>query len=156
MTTDLLKEVQEEAPLIQLVSFIVDKEEYAVDILRVQEILRIRKMARVPKAPHFIKGVINLRGKIVPIMDLRIRMGMPPIKSLEDSRIIVVNQSDKIVGLIVDSMSEVLSIPESIIHPAPTTSNIQSSDEHIQGVAKLEDRLMILLNLETLFDDQGL
>jgi purine-binding chemotaxis protein CheW len=139
-----------EGSLVQLVSFFLDKEEYAVDILRVQEILRVREMTRVPKSPSFIKGVINLRGKIVPIMDLRARFGLNSIPIHEGSRIVVVDHNGKIVGLIVDSMSEVLRIPKEYIHQAPTTSNVQTSKEYIKGVAKLDTRLLIFLDLERL------
>ncbi len=153
MAAHLLKEKEDQGQLIQLVSFCMEKEEYAVDILNVQEILRIREMTRVPKAPSFIKGVINLRGKIVPVIDLRIRLGMAPVPTTQRSRIVVVNHAGKNVGMIVDLMSEVLRVSKSFFQPVPATSNGQASSEHIQSVAKLKDRLLILLNLESLLAD---
>lgn len=154
MTTELIQDEREQAAMVQSVTFHVASEEYAVDILHVQEILRPREMTRVPKAPSFLTGVINLRGQIVPVINLRTRLGMAPSEQTQDSRIVVVNHSGKTVGLIVDAMSEVLRISESVIHPPPVTPNAQFSSEYIQGVAKLEKRLLIFLDLAALLGEE--
>lgn len=153
MTTSLafantaLAEREQSENLIQLVSFTLDKEEFGIDILKVQEINRTPNITRVPNCPDFIEGVINLRGRIVPIIDLRKRFGMQAAEQSKDTRIIVVEVLSKIVGFIVDSVSEVLRIPHSVIDPPPPlVAGIRA--EFIEGIGKLENRLLILLNLE--------
>ncbi|MCS6807566.1 MAG: chemotaxis protein CheW [Bacteroidota bacterium] len=133
--------------VLQLVSFTLGKEEFGIDILRVQEINRTSSVTRVPNAPHFIEGVINLRGKVIPIVDLRKRFGMPPSQHDKNTRIIVVEILSKTVGFIVDSVREVLRIPQSVVDPPPPIIAGISSD-YIEGVGKMDDRLLILLNLE--------
>ncbi len=153
MTTEIQLPNEQQVSQLQVVSFRVGEEEYTVDILRVQEIIRIPEMTRVPKTPSFLRGVINLRGQIIPVMELRNRLGMQSIPDTKETRIVVVEDSEKTVGLIVDAMSEVLRIPETALQPVPVTSQLQSQAEYIQGVAKLKDRLLILLNLETLLGE---
>jgi purine-binding chemotaxis protein CheW len=122
--------------LLQLVSFKIGDEEFGVDILKVQEINRMLEVTRVPNAPEFVDGVINLRGKVIPIIALRRRFGMER------------KESDKIVGFVVDAVSEVLRIPRSVTEPPPPiVAGIDA--EYITAVGKLEDRLLILLDLES-------
>jgi len=132
--------------LLQLVSFRIGDEEFGVDILKVQEINRMPEVTRVPNAPEFVDGVINLRGKVIPVIALRRRFGMARKESDKNTRIVVVDLDGKIVGFVVDAVSEVLRIPKSLIEPPPSiASGIES--EYITAVGKLEDRLLILLDL---------
>lgn len=141
--------------LLQLVTFMVGAEEFAIPILSVQEINRMMEITRVPKSPAFIEGVINLRGKIIPVMDLRKRFNVEPSSDLSDSRIVVVEVAHRVIGFTVDRVNEVLRIDSGIIEPPPSmVSGVDS--EYVQGVGKLDDRLLILLNLDRLFSDEDL
>jgi len=138
-----------ENDLLQLVTFHIGDEEFGVEILKVQEIIRMMGITRVPKAPDFVEGVINLRGKVIPIVDLRKRFGMATQDHDKHTRIIVIEINKVIVGFVVDSVSEVLRIPSSTVEPPPPIiSGIES--EYISGVGKLADRLLILLDLDRL------
>ncbi len=138
---------QSNEAIYQLVSFVIENEEFGVDILKVQEIIRTVEITRVPKAPEFVEGVINLRGKIVPVVDLRKRFGIARKERDNETRIIVVELVDKVVGFLVDKVKEVIRVEKSIIEPPPElTTNI--STNYITGVAKLQDRLLILLDLD--------
>jgi purine-binding chemotaxis protein CheW len=133
--------------LLQLVSFKIGTEEFGVDILKVQEINRMMEVTRVPNAPEYVDGVINLRGKVIPIIDLRRRFGLERKERDKDTRIVVVELKGKVVGFVVDAVSEVLRIPRSVTEPPPAlVSDINA--EYITAVGKLEDRLLILLDLE--------
>ena len=135
--------------LLQLVTFSTGDEEFGVDILRVQEIIRTMAITKVPKAPEFVEGVINLRGKVIPIIDLRRRFGLQSKAHDKHTRIIVIEINTMIVGFVVDSVSEVLRIPASTVEPPPpVVAGLES--EYISGVGKLEDRLLILLDLDRL------
>ncbi len=154
--TEVAPESESGRNRVQLVTFHVGREEYAVDILRVKEIIRVQEMTRVPNTPDYLKGVINLRGKIVPVMDLRNRFRMEEIELKKEARIVVVEESGKNVGLMVDSMSEVLTIPGTFVLAPPDRGDGLDNVEFIQGVAKLEDRLLTFLNLQILLGEQGL
>jgi purine-binding chemotaxis protein CheW len=131
---------------LQLVSFNIGTEEFGVDILKVQEINRMVEITRVPQAPHYVEGVINLRGKVIPIVDLRKRFGLELKEHDKNTRIVVVDIGGNIMGMIVDSVSEVLRLSSSTIEPPPEIVTGVNS-EYIKGVAKLEDRLLIFLDL---------
>lgn len=133
--------------LLQLVSFVVAGEEFGVDILKVQEIIRPVAITRVPHAPAFVEGVINLRGRIVPVIDLRKRFGLPHRERDKDTRIIVVELIDKVVGFMVDAVKEVIRVAYNTIEPPPELA-VGIDAHYITGVAKLEDRLLILLDLD--------
>lgn len=138
---------------LQLVTFEVAGEEFAVDILAVQEINRMMDLTRVPHSPAEVEGVINLRGKIIPVIDLRKRFNMEVSERSEANRIIVVEVVGRVVGFIVDRVHEVLRIDSSIVEPAP--SMVCSIDsEFISGVGKLDDRLLILLDVNRLFSTE--
>ena len=132
--------------IIQIVSFRLGEEEYGVDILNVQEIIKMLDITRVPNSPDFVEGVINLRGKVLPVIDLRKRLGLPKKEHDKSTRIIVVEMDHKTVGFIVDSVSEVLRIPSSSLEAPPQMSN-GVGEEFINAVGKLQDRLLILLDL---------
>jgi len=147
-TTDIKNASQGKSEeLLQLVSFNIGDEEFGVDILKVQEINRMLDVTRVPNAPEYVDGVINLRGKVIPIIDLRRRFGMARKEHDKSTRIVVVELSGKVVGFVVDAVSEVLRIPKSVTEPPPPiVAGIGA--EYITAVGKLEDRLLILLDLE--------
>jgi purine-binding chemotaxis protein CheW len=132
---------------LQLVSFKLSDEEYGIDILKVQEINRMLDITRVPDSPPFVEGVINLRGKVIPIVDLRGRFGMERRAHDKNTRIVVVELAGRIVGFIVDAVREVLRIQSSVAEPAPQMT-AGAGEEYITGIAKLEDRLLILIDLE--------
>jgi purine-binding chemotaxis protein CheW len=131
---------------IQVVSFKLGSEEYGVDIGQVQEINRMVAVTHVPRAPQFMEGVINLRGQLIPIIDLRARFGMARAEHTKNTRIVVTEIGAKRVGMVVDSVSEVLRLPVEHIEPAPEMiTGVET--EYIRGVGKIEDRLIILLDL---------
>ncbi len=135
--------------LLQLVTFSIGDEEFGVEILKVQEINRMMEITRVPKAPDFVEGVINLRGRVIPVIDLRKRFGLESKVHDKDTRIIVIEINKMIVGFVVDAVSEVLRIPADTVEPPPpVVAGLDS--EYISGVGKLEDRLLILLDLDSL------
>jgi len=133
--------------LLQLVSFKIANEEFGIDILNVQEINKMTQVTKVPNSPEFVEGVINLRGRVIPVVNLRVKMDLPNREYDKDTRIIVVDLSGKTVGFLVDSVSEVLRIPRNIMEPPPSiVAGINSN--YITAVGKLEDRLLILLDLD--------
>ncbi|MEJ5228359.1 chemotaxis protein CheW, partial [Thermodesulfovibrio sp.] len=124
-------------------------EEYAVDILKVQEINRMKEITRVPNAPYYVEGVINLRGKVIPVVSLRKFFGLPEEEDRLKQKIMIMDIQGVTMGLIVDTVSEVLRISSSIVEPPPAMTSSVSS-EFISGIAKLEDRLIILLDMDRL------
>ena len=133
--------------IVQLVGFSVGNEDFGVDILKVHEINRIMNITDIPNAPVFVEGVINLRGQVIPIINLRTRLKMPKIEYDAKTRIIVVEIAGKTVGFIVDNVTEVLRIPTSIMEKPPELVTDIDTD-YINSVCKLEDRLLILLDLD--------
>jgi purine-binding chemotaxis protein CheW len=135
--------------ILQLVTFRLGNEEYAVDILKVQEINRMKEITRVPNTPAYVEGVINLRGKVIPVINLRSKFSLTEKDNDTQSRIMIMDIQGITMGLVVDAVSEVLRIPANIVEPTPPmASNI--STEFIKGIAKLEDRLIILLDMDML------
>lgn len=147
------EEMEADQDLIQLVTFSIGEEEFGVNILQVQEIIRTMEITNVPRAPEFVEGVINLRGKVIPIVDMRSRFGLESKEHDKYTRIIVVEIGVIIVGFVVDSVSEVLRIPATSVQPPPPVVAGMDS-EYIDGVGKLEDRLLILLDLDSLIDNE--
>ena len=115
---------KQDAELLQLVTFSIGEEEFGVDILSVQEIIRMMDITKVPRAPEFVEGVINLRGKVIPIIDLRRRFGLSTRDHDKHTRIIVIEINNMIVGFVVDSVSEVLRIPSSTVEPPPKRTTL--------------------------------
>ncbi len=145
----------DDSSLIQLVTFKIGEEEFGVDILKVQEIIRMMPITKVPNAPDFVEGVINLRGKVIPVIDMRRRFGMSATAHDSQTRIKVMDLQGQIVGFVVDAVCEVLRIKESTIEPPPpVVAGIGS--EYMRGVGKLEDRLLILLDLDKLLSENEL
>jgi purine-binding chemotaxis protein CheW len=133
--------------ILQLVSFKLGSEEFGFDILKVQEINLMVDVTRVPNSPPYVEGVINLRGKVIPVVDLRKKLGMPVKERDKNTRIIVVELSGKIIGFVVDAVSEVLRIPKSVTEPPPSITSGGNAD-YITAVGKLNDRLLTLLDLD--------
>ncbi len=140
---------ESDAHLLQLVTFKIGEEEFGVDILSVQEIIRLMQITMVPNAPAFIEGVINLRGKVIPVIDLRKRFNKATVERNSQTRIIVMELKGNIVSFLVDAVSEVLRISESTVEDAPPVVAGVGA-EYIKGVGKLDDRLLILLDLDRL------
>lgn len=131
----------------QLVTFSLGSEEFGVDIMRVQEIIRIPPITRVPKAETYIEGVINLRGNVIPVISLRTRFGMARVEETDLSRIVVLQVQSKVFGIRVDAVTEVLRLDSESIEPPPPIA--LGMDSHfIRGVGKIGERLLILLDLD--------
>ncbi|MDE5681465.1 MAG: chemotaxis protein CheW [Mailhella sp.] len=151
MSQQLNFQANNDNKLAQLVSFKVSEEEFGIDILQVQEIIRMLPIAIVPSAPNFVKGVIDLRGEVIPIIDMRKRFKLPSIPYNNETRIIVVHTHDFTVGFIVDAVCEVIRINESAIEPAPPVlTSTNDGSNYIRGVSKLDKGLLILLDLNNL------
>lgn len=130
-----------------LATFFLSREEYGVDVRLVQEIIRVSEITQVPRAPGFIKGVINLRGRIIPVVDLKRKLGLGEVdEAARQSRIVVVKVRERLVGLLVDGASQVLKVPVARIEPPPEEV-VEIDANFIRGVAKLEQRLIILMDL---------
>ena len=136
-------------------TFHVNGEDYGIEIRFVTEIIGIQNITKVPDMPHFLKGVINLRGKVIPVMDVRCRFAMPEQDYDERTCIVVVNIDETAIGLVVDQVQEVIDIPESQVEPAPETSRGKSSP-FLQGMGKIGEKVKILLNVEQLLYDEEL
>ncbi len=138
---------------MQLVSFRLGQEEYGVEITKVQEIILMGEITRVPQTPEYIKGLINLRSTVIPIVDLRLRFGLMPQEPTDETRIMVVNVRGKTIGIIVDAVSEVLRIHrDQIAPPPPTVAGL--GQKYLTGLVKLDKRLLILLDIERILGDE--
>ncbi len=129
-----------------LVTFFLSGEEYGVDVRLVQEIIRVSEITQVPRAPEFIKGVINLRGRIIPVIDLKKKLGLGEVAMTRHARVVVIRLRERLIGLLVDGASQVLKVPVSTIEAAPEEV-VEIDANYIRGVAKLEARLIILVDL---------
>ncbi len=145
-----------ETEVLQLVSFKLAGEEYAVDVMTVQEINRLADVTRVPKAPGFVDGVVNLRGKILPVINLRRFLGFPPTTEItEEMRTIVVNAEGVLAGLTVDAVNQVIRIPAKRVEKNQDFGSARNLGDVIQGVVHLEDRLVILLDIFRLLNTKS-
>ncbi len=131
----------------QLVVFDLSTEAYGVDIGAVREIIRMQDITKVPRTPEFVEGVINLRGKVIPVVDLRKRFGLPAEDESKENRIVVVDIGAQDIGVIVDAVTEVLRIATESVEP-PASVITTADSEYLLGIAKLNSRLIILLDLE--------
>lgn len=137
---------------MQLVSFRLAQEEYGIEITKVQEIILMGEITRVPQTPDYIKGLINLRNTVIPIVDLRLRFGLEQEPAGDETRIMVVNVQGKTIGIIVDAVSEVLRIsPEQIAPPPPTVAGL--GREYLTGLVKFEKRLLIMLDIDKILSE---
>ena len=133
---------------IQLVVFRIGEEEFGVDINQVREIVKLVSITRMPKAPVFIEGVVNLRGQIITVIDLAKRLDLPSKGRTETSRIMVVEVGGNVVGMVVDSVSEVLRLSNTDIEDTPSLIETEVHERYLRGVGKIGDRLLILLDLK--------
>ena len=140
----------------KLVSFKVSDEEFAVDIMQVQEIVRLTKVTKVPHAPNFVEGVVNLRGNVLPVVDMRKRVHLPAKDYNDATRVVVVDLGGKKTGIIVDAVSEVMAVKKRLIEPAPAIARSTYGDQFIEGVGKLDngERMFLLLRAEELLRDE--
>jgi purine-binding chemotaxis protein CheW len=131
---------------VQVVTFTLGKEEYAIDILQVQEIVMMTDITRMPRAPRFIEGIVNLRGQMIPIIDMRKRFDLAEAEHDAETRIIIVEIGGELVGMVVDGVREVIRLPDSAISPPPPM--IQGiSAEYLNGIGQIGERLLIMLDL---------
>ena len=140
-------------PVQEFLTFTLGSEEYAIDILRVQEIRGYDQVTAIANSPAFIKGVINLRGAIVPIVDLRIKFNLPSVTYDPFTVVIILNVLNRIVGIVVDSVSDVLALKSNEIKPAPEFGG-SFDTQYLMGLATVEERMLILVNIEQLMSSQ--
>jgi len=138
---------------MQLVSFGLADEEYGIEITKIREIILMGEITQVPQTPHYVKGLINLRSTVIPVIDLRARFGLPEGEITHESRIMVLNVARKTIGIIVDTVSEVLRVTnKQIAPPPPTVAGL--GREYLNGLVKLDDRLLILLDIDNIFTEE--
>ncbi len=144
----------------KFLSFVLGREEYGLEILRVQEINGLMDITRVPRSPDYVKGVINLRGRVIPIINLRKKFKMPMVEDTERTCIIMVqvnyNDSQITMGIVVDEVSEVLNITDDQIEPSPSFGGGMEQADFITGMGKLEDKVVILLDIDSVLNGDEL
>ncbi|WP_029135176.1 chemotaxis protein CheW [Sedimenticola selenatireducens] len=140
-------------PVYQLVTFRLEDETYGINVMHVQEVLRVTEIAPVPGAPPYVLGIINLRGNVVTVIDTRSRFGLPPGDIDEASRIVIIESEMQVVGILVDSVAEVVELRGSEIDSAPNVGN-EDSSKFIQGVATRENDLLIVVDLNKLLSEE--
>lgn len=136
--------------IVQLVGFIIGQEEYAVPILTIQEIIKPIEWTRVPQTPKYILGVFNLRGSVIPLIDLRVKFGLKPKKHNEETRFFVLKQGDDVAGFVIDRLTMALRIKKSDIGPAP--DSVAGDDSMIDGVGKQNDKILTILKVKKLLE----
>ncbi|MDR0747921.1 MAG: chemotaxis protein CheW [Helicobacteraceae bacterium] len=134
--------------VIQLVCFLVDDEEYAVPILSIQEIIKPIEATRVPSTPDYVLGVFNLRGNVLPLIDLRRKFGRPKSAYTDETRFIVIKNRNQVSGFVIDKLTEAIRLKESDIDPAP--ESMDSDENHIYGVGKRSDSIITILRIESM------
>jgi purine-binding chemotaxis protein CheW len=140
-------------PILRWVTFRLENEKYGINVMQVQEVLRVTEIAPVPGAPEYVLGIINLRGNVVTVIDTRKRFGLMP-KDMDDStRIVIIEAEEQVVGILVDSVAEVVDLRESEIETAPNVGT-EDSAKFIQGVASQDGELLIIVDLNKLLTDE--
>ena len=139
--------------VIQWVTFHLESEKYGIKVMQVQEVLRMTEIAPVPGAPHYVLGIINLRGNVVTVIDTRRRFGLPDVENDDETRIVIIEANNNVVGILVDSVAEVVDLKMSEIETAPNVGNDESS-KYIQGVSSRENELLILVDVNKLLSDE--
>ena len=145
--------VENDDAIIQWVTFHLDNEKYGIKVMQVQEVLRMTEIAPVPGAPHYVIGIINLRGNVVTVIDTRKRFGLLEVEPDDETRIVIVEAENNVVGILVDSVAEVVDLKASDIETAPNVGNDESS-KYIQGVSSQGDELLILVDVNKLLSDE--
>ncbi len=138
--------------VIQCVTFRLDEETYGINVMQVQEVLRVTEIAPVPGAPHYVLGIINLRGNVVTVIDTRSRLGLGSKDSDDSTRIVIIETDRQVVGILVDAVAEVVDLRSGEIESAPNVGNDESS-KYIQGVASRDGNLLILVDINKLLTD---
>ncbi len=141
---------------LQLVVFRLGSEEFGVEIKTVQEIIRMANITGIPRAPPYVRGIINLRGRIIVVINLNVILGMGSRENDENTRIIVADIDNTVTGFVVDSVSEVMRLPEKNVEPAPPIITNRIRTEYLRGVGKMDDRLLIMLNLDKMLSAEEL
>lgn len=141
--------------LNKYLTFVINNKDYAIAIKHVTEIIGIQNITDVPELPSYIKGIINLRGKIIPVMDVRLRFGIEPMEYNDRTCIVVIDIDDILLGLIVDNVSEVMEIPEENIVIPPET-NKTAQDKYVESVGKVEKDVRLIISCERLISDKSL
>lgn len=144
---------QQDNPVMRWVTFRLDKEKYCVNVMQVQEVLRITEIAPVPGAPGFVLGIINLRGNVVTVVDTRRRFGLVPKDNDDASRIVIIEVNSNVIGMLVDSVADVVDLRKSDVETAPNVGTDESS-KYIQGVASREGELLIVIDLNKFLSDE--
>lgn len=139
--------------LIQLVSFMLGGEEYGVEVLKVREIIRMPSITTMPNTPSYVDGIINLRGKVIPIISMRRRFGLTDSENNNHTRIIIMDVAGGLTGFTVDGVSEVIRIHSSDIQPPPVMLSGNVSQDFITGVFNHADRLLVIMNIDRMFSD---
>lgn len=139
--------------IVQWVTFHLENEKYGIKVMQVQEVLRMTEIAPVPGAPHYVLGIINLRGNVVTVIDTRRRFGLNDVENDDETRIVIVESNNNVVGILVDSVAEVVDLKVSEIETAPNVGNDESS-KYIQGVSSRGDELLILVDVNKLLSDE--
>jgi purine-binding chemotaxis protein CheW len=138
--------------VLQWVTYRLDEETYGINVMQVQEVLRYTEIAPVPGAPDYVLGIINLRGNVVTVIDTRSRFGLPPTEATDNSRIVIIESDEQVVGILVDSVAEVVYLRSSEIDSAPNAGTEESA-KFIQGVSNQKGQLLILVDLNKLLND---
>jgi purine-binding chemotaxis protein CheW len=142
-----------EDPILQWVTFRLENESYGINVMQVQEVLRYTEIAPVPGAPPYVLGIINLRGNVVTVIDTRSRFALPNAETNDQTRIVIIEAENQVVGILVDSVAEVVYLRQSEIETTPNVGNDESA-KFIQGVCHKNDELLILVDLEKLMSDE--
>lgn len=154
MNQDMKKSAQgAEDPLLQWVTFQLDHETYGINVMQVQEVLRYTEIAAVPGAPSYVLGIINLRGNVVTVIDTRQRFGLKGAEVTDATRIVIIEADKQVVGILVDSVAEVVYLRQSEIETAPNVGNDESA-KFIQGVCNKNNVLLILVELEKMMSEE--
>lgn len=138
---------------LRWVTFRLENEKYGIDVMQVQEVLRVTEIAPVPGAPSYVLGIINLRGNVVTVIDTRSRFGLPSAEMDDSTRIVIIEADEQVVGILVDSVAEVVDLKSSEIETAPNVGT-EESTKFIQGVASHDNELLILVDLNKLLTDE--
>ena len=142
-----------EDPILQWVTFRLDNETYGINVMQVQEVLRYTEIAPVPGAPSYVLGIINLRGNVVTVIDTRERFGLSSTEVTDNTRIVIIEADEQVVGILVDAVAEVVYLRQSEIETAPNVGNDESA-KFIQGVCHKNDELLILVELEKMMTEE--
>ncbi|MCF6202570.1 MAG: chemotaxis protein CheW [Methylococcaceae bacterium] len=148
------EEDKQDDPIMQWVTFRLGDEKYGINVMQVQEVLRITEIAPVPGAPPYVLGIINLRGNVVTVIDTRNRFGLMSKETDDSSRVVIIETENHIIGILVDSVAEVVELRASEMENAPNVGNEESS-KYIQGVTSTENELLILVDLNKFLSDEA-